>query len=97
MNREISVSLRDNSYETQEFESSSHLLTTLREEADFWKEQEESMSNSDSELHSLIKSHTNFINCITKIESLCEDSDIEGSELSNKIGQVLNNNLNNCS
>ena len=93
MNREISVSLRDNSYETQEFKNSSHLLTILREEADFWKEQEESMSNSDTEIHSLINSHTNFINCITDIESICKDSDIEGSELSNKIGEVLNNNL----
>ena len=93
MNREISISLSDISNETQEFNSSSHLLTILSEESDFWKEQEESLSNTKIDAHSLIRSHTGFINCITKIESLCEDSDTEGSELSNKIREVLDNDL----
>lgn len=95
MNREISVSLQDNSYETQEFKSSSHLLTILREEADFWKEQEESFSNSNTEIHSKIKSHPKFISCITSIESLCEDSNTEGPELSNKIHETLTHHLGN--
>lgn len=95
MNREISVSLSDNSYEIQEVKSSSHLLTILREEADFWKEQEESFGNTDTEAHTLIRSHTKLINCITKIESLCEDGDTDGSELSNKIGDLLAQNLGN--
>lgn len=95
MNREISVSLRDNSYETQEFKNSSHLLAILREEADFWKGQEESFSNSNTEIHGIIKSHTNFMNCITSIERLCENSDTEGSELSNKIHETLTHHLGN--
>ena len=95
MNREISVSLRDNSYETQEFKSSSHLLTILREEASFWKKQEESFGDANTSIHDIIRSHSNFMNCITSVESLCENRDTEGSELSNKIHETLTHHLGN--
>ena len=96
MNKKISVTISDIANETWDFKGSRHLLTFLRKETDFWKEQEESMGDvRGNKIHQHISSHTRLDSCISEVEGFIEQSNMKDEELSKRIHQTLSIGLNN--
>ena len=91
MNKKISVTISDIANETWDFKGSRHLLTFLRKETDFWKEQEESMGDvRGNKIHQHISSHTRLDSCISEVEGFIEQSNMKDEvKWYPKTGQVV--------